>query len=102
MVGNIVAGMGLNGMKTTAQGTSLSTTPFRDKLMIDVERLLMRYRAVEKPNPILRNRGVDDESDDDDGERGTGMVNVNRTGLRTGGTGTGAGKGDSDDSDFDL
>ena len=70
--------------------------------MIDVERLLMRYRAVEKPNPILRNRGLDDESDDDAGERGTGMVNVNRTGLRTGGTGTGAGKGDSDDSDFDL
>jgi hypothetical protein len=101
MVGNIVSGMGLNGMKTTAQGT-FSTTLSEDKLMIDVERLLMRYRAVEKPNPILRNRGVDDESDDDDGERGTGMVNVNRTGLRTGGTGTGAGKGDSDDSDFDL
>jgi len=101
MVGNIVSGMGLNGMKTTAQGTSSPTTQ-ASWLMIDVERLLMRYRAVEKPNPILRNRGVDDESDDDDGERGTGMVNVNRTGLRTGGTGTGAGKGDSDDSDFDL
>jgi len=101
MVGNIVSGMGLNGMKTTAQGESSPNT-YGCRLMIDVERLLMRYRAVEKPNPILRNRGLDDESDDDDGERGTGMVNVNRTGLRTGGTGTGAGKGDSDDSDFDL
>jgi hypothetical protein len=102
MVGNIVSGMGLNGMKTTAQGELLTSLVTKRVLMTDVERLLLRYRAIEKPNPILRNRGIDDDSDDDDGERGTGMVNVTRTGLRTGGTGTGAGKGDSDDSDFDL
>ncbi|WVQ81249.1 hypothetical protein IAT38_003371 [Cryptococcus sp. DSM 104549] len=90
--GNVVAGMGLKGMKTTVK---------------DLEGLLLYYKAVDKPSPELLRSGreADDSDLDDDLDEGAvGAVNYRAGGLRTGGTGVGTGRGkeESDDSDFDL
>jgi hypothetical protein len=85
-------------------------------LISDLESLLLRYQALEKPSPALRravNSANDDGDDEDeeleeDGE--TGMVNTRSSGLRNGGGGYGTGSArgrrgggeDSDGSDFDL
>ncbi|EAL20139.1 hypothetical protein CNBF2160 [Cryptococcus deneoformans B-3501A] len=91
MVGNVVAGMGLKGMKTTVR---------------DLEGLLLYFKAVEKPSAaLLRSNGANEHSDsDDDFNDDIGTVNTRGGGLRTGGVGIGAGRGkeDSDDSDFDM
>ncbi|ORY22584.1 thioredoxin-like protein [Naematelia encephala] len=91
MVGNIVAGAGLNGMKTTVQ---------------DLESLLIRFQALIKPSPAIRARRRDDEDGelDDDLDDEVGTVNARRGGVRNGG-GIGTGgkqKDDSDESDFDM
>ncbi|GFZ45943.1 hypothetical protein JCM24511_03676 [Saitozyma sp. JCM 24511] len=91
ITGNVVAGLGLRGMKTTVR---------------DLETLLLRLQALEKPSPALRDtrRGSDDSDEDLDLNGGVGSVNTRSGGVRTGGgVGTGRGKGDeSDGSDFDL
>ncbi|KAK4689125.1 hypothetical protein P7C73_g986, partial [Tremellales sp. Uapishka_1] len=92
--GNVIAGMGLKGMKTTVR---------------DLEGLLLHYRAIERPSAAIRasmQRKDDDDSDlEDDGEDGVGAVNSRGGGLRNGGgVGTGRGKREveSDGSDFDM
>ncbi|WVF71830.1 hypothetical protein IAT40_006639 [Kwoniella sp. CBS 6097] len=96
IAGNVVAGMGLKGMKTTVK---------------DLEGLLLYYRALEKPSPaILRqsanaNGDASDSDIDDDLDDKPGGVNARASGIRaSGGNAVGAGRGkvDSDDSDFDL
>lgn len=91
MVGNVVAGMGLKGMKTTVR---------------DLEGLLLYFKAVEKPSAaLLRSNGANERSDsEDDFNDDVGTVNTRGGGIRTGGAGIGAGGGkeDSDDSDFDM
>jgi hypothetical protein len=72
--------------------------------------LLLRYRALEKPSTLLRDRrGSDAEDDENDDGRGDtiGMVNLKGSGIRTGGAAArGQAKmgrgGESDDSDFDM
>ncbi|WWD09759.1 hypothetical protein V865_007887 [Kwoniella europaea PYCC6329] len=96
--GNVIAGMGLKGMKTTVR---------------DLEGLLLYYKALEKPSPALlrQQRGNDSDIDDDDDlDDHVGAVNSRSTNIRSGGVGVGTGRGkvDSgdedgdDDSDFDL
>ncbi|OCF32076.1 GTPase inhibitor [Kwoniella heveanensis BCC8398] len=95
IAGNVVAGMGLKGMKTTVR---------------DLEGLLLYYKAIEKPSPaILRQQtgnAADSDSDvDDDFDERPGGVNARASGIRSSGghaVGAGRGKVDSDDSDFDL
>ncbi|KIR26674.1 GTPase inhibitor [Cryptococcus deuterogattii 99/473] len=91
MVGNVVAGMGLKGMKTTVR---------------DLEGLLLYFKAVEKPSAaLLRSNGANERSDsEDDFNDDVGTVNTRGGSIRTGGVGIGAGRGkeDSDDSDFDM
>ncbi|WVW82694.1 hypothetical protein I302_104705 [Kwoniella bestiolae CBS 10118] len=95
--GNVVAGMGLKGMKTTVR---------------DLEGLLLYYKALEKPSPALlrQQRGTDSDLDDDDDlDDHVGAVNSRSTNIRSGGVGVGTGRGkvdsgdeEDDDSDFDL
>ena len=60
--------------------------------------LLARYRAIEKPSPLLNDRR---ESDEEDGfESDVGYVNTKSSGIK-GGKGQNK-QQDSDDSDFDL
>lgn len=82
ITGNVVAGLGLNGMKTTVR---------------DLENLLIRYNALEKPSAALRaNQDSDGESEDGGG---IGTVNARSGGIRNG---TGAGQDEDSDSDFDM
>ncbi|KAK6903310.1 hypothetical protein I203_108575 [Kwoniella mangroviensis CBS 8507] len=96
--GNVIAGMGLKGMKTTVR---------------DLEGLLLYYKALERPSPALLRQQRDNDSDlddDDDLDEHVGAVNSRSTNIRSGGIGVGTGRGkvDSgdedgdDDSDFDL
>ncbi|OWT38613.1 GTPase inhibitor [Cryptococcus neoformans] len=91
MIGNVVAGMGLKGMKTTVR---------------DLEGLLLYFKAVEKPSAALlrSSEAIERLDSDDDFNDDVGTVNTRGGGLRTGGVGIGAGRGkeDSDDSDFDM
>ncbi|KAK8869456.1 hypothetical protein IAR55_000020 [Kwoniella newhampshirensis] len=90
MVGNVVAGMGLKGMKTTVR---------------DLEGLLLYYKAIDKPSAALLRSNRDNDSDvDDDLHEAVGGVNSRASGIRSGGAGLGTGRGEveSDDSDFDL
>ncbi|WWD16280.1 hypothetical protein CI109_100706 [Kwoniella shandongensis] len=94
MVGNVVAGMGLKGLKTTVR---------------DLEGLLLYYKAIEKPSPALLRSTRNNDSDlddDDDLDEAVGAVNSRASGIRSGGAGLGTGRGeaesDGDDSDFDL
>ncbi|WRT67492.1 uncharacterized protein IL334_004464 [Kwoniella shivajii] len=94
MVGNVIAGMGLKGMKTTVR---------------DLEGLLLYYKAIEKPSAtLLRQQQRDDDSDlDDDFDDKVGGVNARSTTIRSGGSGLGTGRGQAEsdgdsDSDFDL
>jgi hypothetical protein len=76
--------------------------------------LLLRYRALEKPSPALRQRANPDDEDDDEDDGthdGVGMVNASKGGgIRAGGgLGTGRAKAgaarrgeESDGSDFDM
>ncbi|WWC60745.1 uncharacterized protein I303_103321 [Kwoniella dejecticola CBS 10117] len=98
--GNVIAGMGLKGMKTTVR---------------DLEGLLLYYKAIEKPSSaLLRQQNADGDSEDEDEDNfdfdsKVGGVNARSTKIRSGGTGVGTGRGknesegdDDDDSDFDL
>ncbi|WVR05502.1 hypothetical protein IAU60_002520 [Kwoniella sp. DSM 27419] len=94
IAGNVIAGMGLKGMKTTVR---------------DLEGLLLYYRALERPSPaLLRNQrgGGDDDSDlEDELDDKVGGVNALASHIRTGGAGLGTGRGQvesEDDSDFDM
>ncbi|WOO80925.1 Viral IAP-associated factor [Vanrija pseudolonga] len=99
MVGNLIAGAGMNGLKTTVR---------------ELEALLIRYTAIDKPSAALRSAARANDSDDSDldsdgGDVGT--VNARSGGIRSGGgLGTASGGGraarrgqdSDDDSDFDL
>ncbi|WWC89695.1 uncharacterized protein L201_004620 [Kwoniella dendrophila CBS 6074] len=98
--GNVIAGMGLKGMKTTVR---------------DLEGLLLYYKAIENPSPSLRSQqnNNDDSDIDDDFDDKVGGVNSRSTNIRNGGVGLGTNRGrnddddndhnnDDDDSDFDL
>lgn len=80
--------------------------------MSDLEGLLLRYSALEKPSAALRQRGRGENNDggeDGDGlDDDIGMVNTRGSSIRTGG-GIGTGKSkmrarqvESDGSDFDI
>jgi hypothetical protein len=71
---------------------------------IDLEGLLLRYKALEKPSMELmkesrRGEGEDDEDELDGGE--VGMVNTKKSGVRTGGS-TRMKDQEDEDSDFDM
>lgn len=83
ITGNVVAGLGLNGMKTTVR---------------DLENLLIRYHALEKPAASLRARRDSDGDSEDGGD--VGAVNARSGGIRGGGGGVS--RGDDSDSDFDM
>ncbi|KAK1925220.1 putative GTPase inhibitor [Papiliotrema laurentii] len=85
IMGNVVAGQGLRGMQTTVK---------------DLEMLLLRYRALEKPSPALNVRREDESEDEEGLERDVGFVNAKSSGIR-GGQKVGKGA-ESDDSDFDM
>ncbi|WWC69103.1 uncharacterized protein I206_103039 [Kwoniella pini CBS 10737] len=97
--GNVIAGMGLKGMKTTVR---------------DLEGLLLYYKAIEKPSSaLLRQQNADgdseEENDEYDFDNKVGGVNSRSTNIRSGGIGLGTGRGKNesdddgdDDSDFDL
>ena len=73
--------------------------------LVDLEMLLIRYRALTSPSPALTFRGGSDDADEDQ-EQDVAMVNSVAGGIRNGGgLGTGVGRGtkdDSDESDFDM
>ncbi|TXT13598.1 hypothetical protein VHUM_00965 [Vanrija humicola] len=98
MVGNLIAGAGMNGLKTTVR---------------ELEALLIRYSAIAQPSAALRSaaRGNDSDSDLDSDGGDVGTVNARSGGIRSGGgLGTASGGGraakrgqdSDDDSDFDL
>ena len=123
MVGNIVAGMGLKGMKTTVRGewnidrlvaslqrhaclrlhssfgrlVPLQLLGITDSFA-ELEALLIRNQAMEKPSPALRASEGDDSDLDDDRERVAGTVNAKPGGLR----GSTRRKDDDSDSDLDM
>jgi hypothetical protein len=111
MLGNIIAGLGLRGMKTTIRGMSLCPAIFafytdRHRDLVDLESLLLRYKALEKPSMEIMKLGRKDDNEDEDDEEGMGggeigMVNGRSAGVRTGGSSRMAGQED-EDSDFDL
>lgn len=68
-------------------------------LIADVERLLLRCQAIEKPSDALKQRR--EEEEDDGLDEDIGMVNARGTGIR-GGPRSGRNGNESDDSDFDL
>lgn len=70
---------------------------------VEMEMLLARYRAIEKPSPLLNGKREEDSDDEDGLEADAGYVNTRGTAIR-GGTrrGGGGGGGESDDSDFDM
>lgn len=85
----------------------------------DLEALLLRYSALEKPSMALRQRrggeDSDGEVDGDGADDDIGMVNTRGSGIRTGGRGLGTGRRrggaggggggggeDSDGSEFDI
>ncbi|RXK37398.1 GTPase inhibitor [Tremella mesenterica] len=82
ITGNLVAGQGLNGLKTTVR---------------ELEGVLLRYKAIEKPADSLGPKRNEEEEDDDvDGESRlgkVGMVGSKASGIRN---------GDEEDSDYDL
>lgn len=111
MIRQLVAGMGLKGMKTTLKGGSrlemetcsfvAASVAFTD-VATDLEYLLIACDALEKPSAPLGS-GVDamarDESDEESDDSHAGGTNAARGGLRS------AGKQvveADDDSDFDL
>lgn len=121
MVGNVVAGAGLKGLKTTVRGecpfflSTVAGTRNRVPKLIrnspsisDLEGLLLYYRAIEKPSPALLRSSRNDDSDiddEDDLDEAVGGVNSRASGIRSGGAGLGTGRGQvesDDDSDFDL
>ncbi|CAD6586281.1 MAG: hypothetical protein TREMPRED_004380 [Tremellales sp. Tagirdzhanova-0007] len=70
--GNVVAGAGLNGMKTSVQ---------------DLERLLIRCHALQEASAVLRNEGRKrgfGEDSGDEVEDGEGAVNTRSRGLLSG------------------
>ncbi|BEJ15874.1 hypothetical protein CspHIS471_0504790 [Cutaneotrichosporon sp. HIS471] len=89
MMGQVVAGAGLKGMKTTAR---------------DLEALLIRYTALSGPSKALRVSGSREEDSDDDLDDDIGAVNTRGGGIRSGGVGVGTRRdaSDDDDSDFDM
>ncbi|WVO15391.1 hypothetical protein L204_103049 [Cryptococcus depauperatus] len=93
MVGNVVAGMGLKGLKTTVK---------------DLEGLLLYFKAIEKPSSAFqRPRAASHDSDfDDDLDNGVGAVNTKQSRIRHGGMGVGTGRSEDEDhsdvSDFDM
>lgn len=97
ITGNVVAGQGLRGMQTTVKGASKADGL---GLMVDLEMLLLRYRALEKPSPALNVRREDESEDEEGLERDVGFVNAKSSGIR-GGQKVGKGA-ESDDSDFDM
>ena len=73
--------------------------------LLDLEALLLRYQALEKPSSALRIRREEDSDLDDDLGDEVGTVNARKGGVRSGGVlAAGARRrgADSDGSDLDL
>jgi hypothetical protein len=100
MMGQVVAGAGLKGMKTTARGEPIR----RRELMADLEALLIRYTALTGPSKALRGSTSRDADSDDELDDDIGTVNTRGGGIRSGGVGVGTRReaSDDDDSDFDM
>jgi hypothetical protein len=70
---------------------------------LDLETLLIRYRALTGPSPKLRPERPDGaDSDDDLLDDDVGMVNAKTSGIRYGGASVGTAKPAADDSDSDF
>ncbi len=68
---------------------------------VDLERLLIWYKAMEGPSSVLRRRKEADGEEEDRLGHGVGMINARRGGLRNG-RGNAGGDDDSGESDLDM
>ena len=107
ITGNVVAGQGLQGMKTTVRGMSTTCVQYTftaDQSSPGLEALLIRYKATDGASLELRRGKEDAEEDEEDSYREEiGMVNGKSGGLRSASNrGPGVGEEDSGDSDFDM